>query len=177
MSESIKHQLENANEKGLICDSVYIEKQRHILGLPEKGTSNDLSSIYSNIDKGCWMIPSSQNIALFQASTTIELVCQIGDLTVKNMPLLVSSTPELQPTSLSVGAFRVAQDTDEDAAFVTVRVQSPGGYFQGDLLLDTGCSIELNFSEGKAHQIGLRDVLDRNTCELGDCSSSGITLR
>ena len=96
---------------------------------------------------------------------------------VEKMPPLVSPTPELQPTSFSVGAFRVAQNTGEGAAFVKVRVQGPGGYLQGNLPSDTGCSIELNFSDGKALRIGIRDVLDPNACELGDYSSSGITLR
>ena len=45
------------------------------------------------------------------------------------------------------------------------------------MLLDTGCSMELNISERKAYQIGLTEELDQSTCEIGDQSKQGITQR
>ena len=71
----------------------------------------------------------------------------------------------------------ISQKCDDEAAYRKVRVTGVTGYFDGLLLLDTGCSMELNISERKAHQIGLTEELRQSTCEIGDQSKQGITLR
>ena len=71
----------------------------------------------------------------------------------------------------------ISQKSDDEAACCKVRVTGVTGYFDGLLLLDTGCSMELNISERKAYQIGLTEELSQGTCEIGDQSKRGITLR
>ena len=50
-------------------------------------------------------------------------------------------------------------------------------HFEGLLLLDAGCAMELNISERKAYQIGLTENLGQSTCEIRDQSSTGTTQR
>lgn len=78
----------------------------------------------------------------------------------------------LKPTGVSI-----VQDTNEEQAVCKVKVNGPLGHFCGNLLIDTGCTMELNLSEHKAFQLGITAETKQSACELGDCSTSGITCR
>ena len=71
----------------------------------------------------------------------------------------------------------IVQDINEEQAFCKVKVNGPLGHFCGDLLIDTGCTMELNLSEHKAFQLGITAATKQSACELGDCSISGVTCR
>ena len=70
----------------------------------------------------------------------------------------------------------IAQDTTAEAADCEVKVS--GHLCDGvRVLIDTGCTMELNLSEDKALQLGITAEMQESSCELGDGSSSDITCR
>ena len=83
----------------------------------------------------------------------------------------------LVPCSHHAAGVSIVQDTNEEQAFCKVKVNGPLGHFCGNLLIDTGCTMELNLSEHKAFQLGITAETKQSACELGDCSTSGITCR
>lgn len=72
-----------------------------------------------------------------------------------------------------------AQDNNAEAAYCKMKVSGPLGHFCGSMLVDPGCTMELNLrlSEYKTFQLGITTETQKSACELGDASSSGITCR
>ena len=71
----------------------------------------------------------------------------------------------------------IVRDTNEEQAFCKVKVNGPLGLFCRNLLIDSGCTMELMLSEHKASQLGITAETKQSACELGDCFTSGITCR
>lgn len=71
-----------------------------------------------------------------------------------------------QHVSLDAGT-PVKQNSSRSSAEAYVTVTGPKGLFSGYLLVDSGCSLELNLSEHKARQVGVWDPNETEQVETG----------
>lgn len=76
-----------------------------------------------------------------------------------------------------VAGMYIARDTNARAASCSVKINGPLGNACGDVLFDTGCTMDFILSEYIALQIGIITETRKSACELGSVSSSGITCR
>jgi predicted aspartyl protease len=67
---------------------------------------------------------------------------------------------------------------EEGEMFVTVMLQHGGKQLKAELLLDTGCNMDLNISDYKADQLGLPQPSKRAAqLELGNKQIGAVRLR